>query len=80
MCLAWKLATAKKKASGVIATKPDAGKEGAFHRDQYEPGDSIATDQFFVKTPERLQKGNLLAKRHPVIPTKFKSTPNLKRS
>ena len=57
LCLACKLATAKAKSSDVVTSKPIASKEGALSRDQYEPGDNIATDQFVVKTAGRLLKG-----------------------
>ena len=57
LCLSCKLATAKARSSDVITQKPVASKEGALSRDQYEPGDNIATDQFVVKTPGRLIKG-----------------------
>ena len=55
--LADKLATAKRRSTGVTTSKPVPSKEGALSRDQYEPGDSIATDQFVVKTPGRLKTG-----------------------
>ena len=57
LCLACKLATAKARSSDVMTQKPVASKEGALSRDMYEPGDSISTDQFVVKTPGRLIKG-----------------------
>ena len=57
LCLACKLATAKIKSSDVVTSKTIASKEGALSRDQYEPGDNIATDQFVVKTAGRLFKG-----------------------
>ena len=40
-----------------MTQKPVASKEGALSRDMYEPGDSIFTDHFLVKTPGRLIKG-----------------------
>ena len=51
-----KLATAKARSSDVMTQKPVASKEGALSWDMYEPGDSISTDQFVVKTPGRLIK------------------------
>ena len=57
MCLVCKLATAKARSTNVVTTKPIASKEGGLSCDQYEPGDSIATDQFIVMTPGRLQQG-----------------------
>ena len=57
MCLACKLATAKARSTDVVTTKPIASKEGALSCNQYEPGNSITTDQFIVMTPGRLQTG-----------------------
>ena len=51
------MATAKVRSDGVKTSKPVASKQGILSRDQYEPGDSISTDQFVVKTPGRLGKG-----------------------
>ena len=57
MYLACKLATAKAKSADVVTNKPIAGTNGALSHNIYEPGGCIATDQFIVKTPGRIQKG-----------------------
>ena len=51
------MATAKANSADVVTSKPIASKDGALARDQYEPGDTIATDHFVVNTAGRLLKG-----------------------
>ena len=57
VCLACKLATAKAKSTDVVTNRHISGKEGAISSNLYEPSDFIATDQFIVKNPGRVQKG-----------------------
>ena len=57
LCVACKVATAKAMSSDIVTSKPNASKESALSRDQYEPGDNIVTDQFVVEIAGRLLKG-----------------------
>ena len=51
------LGRAKKRSAGVNKRQPVLDKEGLLSRYQYEVGDFVSTDQFFVRTPRRLPNG-----------------------
>ncbi len=55
--LACKLATACARGTNVKTLKSIPEKTGILSRDKYEPGHSISTDQYVVKTPGCLKKG-----------------------
>jgi hypothetical protein len=51
LCLACKISMAKAQNDGVKTSQPIPEKQGILSRNKYEPGDSISTYQYVVKTP-----------------------------